>query len=156
MPCTRCGSEQPGKNGLMRGNQRYECLACGYKYTDGAGMAYPVEKRALALKRYLEGLGLRAVGRVLAVSNVPVLRWVRAYGQRAEQQAAQAPAQAVRVGEVNEVPRSVGEKKRLLGRARGRPGTKAGVACGSRGPRPGNGGPAVRLAGAPLIPARLL
>ncbi|WP_176132997.1 helix-turn-helix domain-containing protein [Hymenobacter sp. CRA2] len=40
-------------------------------------MAHPDEKRQLALKLYLEGMGLRAIGRVLDVSNVTVMRWVR-------------------------------------------------------------------------------
>ncbi|OON69206.1 hypothetical protein B0919_10850 [Hymenobacter sp. CRA2] len=31
----------------------------------------------MALKLYLEGMGLRAIGRVLDVSNVTVMRWVR-------------------------------------------------------------------------------
>jgi len=115
MHCSRCGSAQSCKNGLMRGKQRYRCLACGYNYTGGAGVAYPDEKRQLALKLYLEGLGLRAIGRVLAVSNVTVMRWVRAYGQRAEQQAASAPAQAVRIGEVDELHSYVGRKKTPAG-----------------------------------------
>jgi transposase-like protein len=99
----------------MRGKQRYQCLACGYNYTGGAGVAYPVEKRELALKLYLEGMGFRAIGRVLDVSNVTVLRWVRAYGQRAEQQAAEAPPQAVRIGEVDELHSYVGQKKTPVG-----------------------------------------
>jgi len=115
MECTRCGSESSCKNGLMRGKQRYRCLACGYNYTGGAGMAHPDEKRQLALKLYLEGMGLRAIGRVLNVSNVTVLRWVRAYGQRAEQQAAEAPRQAVRIAEVDELHRYVGHKKTPAG-----------------------------------------
>ena len=58
----------------MRGQQRYRCLACGYHYTGGAGMAYPDEQKQLALQLYLEGLGLRAIGWGLEVSNVTVLR----------------------------------------------------------------------------------
>jgi transposase-like protein len=99
----------------MRGKQRYRCLACGYHYTGGTGMAYPDEQKQLALQLYLEGMGLRAIGRVLDVSNVTVLRWVRAYGQWAEQQAAQAPAQAVRIAEVDELHSYVGQKKTPAG-----------------------------------------
>ena len=115
MECTRCGSDSNRKNGLMRGKQRYRCLACGYNYTGGTRFGYPDEKRQLALRLYLEGMGLRAIGRVLDVSNVTVLRWVRAYGQRAEQQAAQAPAQVVHVGEVDELHSYVGHKKTPAG-----------------------------------------
>jgi transposase-like protein len=95
-------------------------LACGYNYTGGTTGAYPEEKRQLALKLYLEGMGLRAIGRVLDVSNVTVMRvtvmrWVRAYGQRAEQQAAQALGQAVRIAEVDELHSYVGHKKTPAG-----------------------------------------
>lgn len=52
---------------------------------------------------------------MLDVSNVTVLRWMRAYGQRAQQQAADAPAQAVRIGEVDELHSYVGQKKTPAG-----------------------------------------
>ena len=99
----------------MRGKQRYRCLPRGYNYTGGAGVAYPDEKRHLALKLYLEGMGLRAIGRVLDVSNVTVLRWMRIYGKRAEQQATEAPAQAVCIAEVDELHRYGGQKKTPAG-----------------------------------------
>ena len=115
MECTRCGSESSCKNGLMRGKPRYRCLACGYNYTGGTRMAYPEEKKQLALRLYLEGMGLRAIGRVLDVSNVPGLRWVRTYGQRAAPQAAEAPAQAVHIAEVDEWHSYVARKKTPAG-----------------------------------------
>ncbi|GAB2943288.1 hypothetical protein GCM10027048_04890 [Hymenobacter coalescens] len=99
----------------MRGKQRYRCVACGYNYTGGTGVAHADEKRQLALKLYLEGMGLRAIGWVRDVSNVTVLRWMRAYGQRAQQQAAEAPAQAVRIAEVGELHSYMGQKKTPAG-----------------------------------------
>ena len=35
----------------------------------------------MALNLYLEGMGLRAIGRILKVSNVTVLYWIRSIGQ---------------------------------------------------------------------------
>jgi transposase-like protein len=100
----------------MRGKQRSRCLACGYHDTGGAGGAYPDEPRQLALQRYLEGMGLRASGRGLGVSNGPVMRWGSAYGQRAEQQAAAAAApQPVRLAEGDEWHRYGGQKKTPAG-----------------------------------------
>ncbi|WP_460677763.1 helix-turn-helix domain-containing protein, partial [Hymenobacter coalescens] len=107
--------ESSCKNGRMNGKQRYRCRSCGYNYTGGVGTGYPVEQRQVALKLYLEGLGFRAIGRVLDVSNVTVMRWVRAYGQRAQQQAADAPAQAVRIAEVDELHSYVQRKKTPAG-----------------------------------------
>jgi hypothetical protein len=35
----------------------------------------------MALKLYLEGMGFRGTGRILGVSNVTVLNWIRDFGQ---------------------------------------------------------------------------
>ena len=40
-----------------------------------------MSKRKMAVQMYLEGMGFRAIGRVLEVSNVSVLRWVRQAAQ---------------------------------------------------------------------------
>jgi len=34
---------------------------------------------------YLEGLGFRSIGRILGVSNVSVLKWIREFGQKAQE-----------------------------------------------------------------------
>ncbi|NQY01320.1 MAG: IS1 family transposase, partial [Flavobacteriaceae bacterium] len=39
------------------------------------------EKRLMALKLYLEGMGFRGTGRVLGVSNVTALNWIRNFGE---------------------------------------------------------------------------
>jgi transposase-like protein len=79
MICKRCGGNDSHKNGMMNGKQRYRCKSCGFNYTTGF-RGKPVELRQQALKLYLEGMGFRAIGRMLDVSNVTVLNWVRAYG----------------------------------------------------------------------------
>jgi transposase-like protein len=84
MICKRCGGNDSHKNGMMNGKQRYRCKSCGFNYTTGF-RGKPVELRQQALKLYLEGLGFRAIGRLLGVSNVTVLNWVRAYGLRSRQ-----------------------------------------------------------------------
>jgi hypothetical protein len=71
---------------MMNGKQRYRCKVCGFNYTTGF-RGKPIELRQEALKLYLDGMGFRAIGRVLNVSNVTVLNWVRANGS-----AARAPA----------------------------------------------------------------
>ncbi|WP_413617047.1 helix-turn-helix domain-containing protein [Hymenobacter latericus] len=121
MTCTRCGSGSSCKNGRMNGEQRYRCRLCGYNYTCGTGTGYSVEHRQLALRLYLEGMGLRAIGRVLDVSNVTVLRWMRAYGRRAEQQAAEAPGRTCASARWTSCTAMPSLKKRLLGLASRRP-----------------------------------
>ena len=63
----------------MQEHQRYKCKSCGFSFTKGY-RGKPAELKQQALKLYLEGMGFRAIGSVLAVSNVTVLNWVRAYG----------------------------------------------------------------------------
>ena len=65
----------------MNGKQRYRCKSCGFNYTTGF-RGKPIELRQRALQLYLDGLGFRAIGRIVGVSNVTVLNWVRAYGLR--------------------------------------------------------------------------
>ena len=57
MECTRCKSDKIVNNGKVRGKQR------------------------MAIHLYLENMGFRAIGRVIEVSNVAVLKWIRAAGE---------------------------------------------------------------------------
>ena len=70
MACPRCGSAAYCKNGIIQGRQRYRCKQCQYNYTvvQSSHVKSP-ETRQLALNLYLEGLGFRAIGRILKVSN---------------------------------------------------------------------------------------
>jgi transposase len=80
---------------MMNGKQRYRCKTCGFNFTTGF-RGKPMEVRQQALKLYLEGLGYRAIGRELNVSNVTVLNWVRAFGLGARSKAAKADAPALK------------------------------------------------------------
>lgn len=77
MECKACGSLQRVKIGFQAGKQRYRCKDCGKTFTQGSQRGYSVEIKQKALALYLEGLGFRAIGRLLGVSNVAVLNWVR-------------------------------------------------------------------------------
>ena len=64
----------------------------------------------------IEGLGFRAIGRVLKVSNVSVLNWIRAAGElvRAYHEE-KAPPEQVDVIELDEMWHFVGKKKEKYG-----------------------------------------
>ena len=68
--------------------------------------------RKLALQLYLEGLGFRSIGRVLGVSNVTVLNWIRAFG---EQVAELRGSEQVVYAEIDEMHTYVGQKKAING-----------------------------------------
>ncbi len=98
----------------MQGHQRYKCKGCGFSFTKGY-KGKPIALRQQALNLYLEGMGFRAIGRMLAVSNVTVLNWVRAYGQKAEQLLDEQESQKVKTVELDELHTYIGRKKTIAG-----------------------------------------
>jgi len=61
--------------------QRYECKICRCNFTQSRKHGYSLEKRLTALKLHLEGMGFRGTSRILGVSDVTVLNWIRNFGQ---------------------------------------------------------------------------
>jgi transposase-like protein len=59
---------------------RYQCKRCTHNFTI-AKLQHGIEQQyvALCLKLYLEGLGFRAIERVVGVSHVRVINWVKKY-----------------------------------------------------------------------------
>ena len=85
MDCPRCGSSKSTKAGFVGNRQRFKCKECHYLYTvSEKSTAKPMALKRFALHLYLEGMGFRSIGRVLGVSNVSVLKWIRAFGKQAE------------------------------------------------------------------------
>lgn len=78
--CPKCQSDQVVKSGVVKGRQRYNCKKCHYFFTvlkDGKQIdPYYVIK---ALQLYIEGVSLREIERLIGVSHVSVMNWVRKY-----------------------------------------------------------------------------
>ncbi len=78
--CPNCLSTSYIKAGIINNRQRYKCKDCNYYFTvnklgkkiDG----YYVNK---ALQLYLEGLTYREIERILGVSHVSIMNWVKKY-----------------------------------------------------------------------------
>lgn len=81
MHCGKCGSATYHKSGFTNGKQRYKCKDCGYYFTRSYGRGMPPDKKLQALQLYKEGVGFRAIGRIIGVSNVTVLKWMKKIGQ---------------------------------------------------------------------------
>jgi transposase-like protein len=82
MKCPFCDSAENTKSGFVNGGkQRYKCKGCKRMFTERSPRCYDISVRLQALKLYREGMGFRAIGRVLKVSNVTVLKWIRAMGK---------------------------------------------------------------------------
>jgi transposase-like protein len=109
MDCPRCGSFEYVKDGFAKGRQRYQCKHCGRRYTvTQRSGEIPPETRQLAIDMYLEGLGFRAIGRLLKVSHTAVLNWVKKAGKTVS---LSAENESVEVAELDEMHTYVGQKK---------------------------------------------
>jgi transposase-like protein len=79
--CPKCDSEYFIKSGVVNNRQRYHCKSCGYYFTvfkEGKRIdSYYVTK---ALQLYLEGISYREIERILGISHVSVMNWVRQHG----------------------------------------------------------------------------
>ena len=65
----------------MKGRQRYKCKGCGYNYTvDYEKTSAKDKKMRFALALYLEGLGFHSIARLLDVSHVTVMNWIKKFG----------------------------------------------------------------------------
>ena len=112
MECPKCQqTDSQIKDGYTTaGSQRYRCRQCGCRYTPEAKeRGYSDEVRLEAVRMYLEGLSLRAIGRVLRVNHQSAANWIHAH-------ASQLPAaplpEDVEVAELDEMFTFVGSKKK--------------------------------------------
>ena len=79
MYCPKCWSEKKVKNGFKNDKQRYKCKECWCNYSKSYLWRVEFNKKVEALKLYLEWLWFRAIWRILWVSNVSVLNWIRMF-----------------------------------------------------------------------------
>ena len=94
------------KNGFnASGTQRYRCQSCERKYTpEPKEHGYPNEMRQQALRMYVDGMGLRKIGRHLGIHHKTVMLYAKQLPD------ADLPGD-VRVVEMDELFTFVGEKK---------------------------------------------
>ncbi|QNK77622.1 IS1 family transposase [Winogradskyella sp. PAMC22761] len=78
--CPNCSSDQYVKSGIVNKRQRFKCKKCNYYFTvNKIGKKiddYYVNK---SLQLYLEGLTYREIERILGISHVSVMNWVKKY-----------------------------------------------------------------------------
>jgi transposase-like protein len=78
--CPKCQSEVLIKSGVVKGRQRYKCKGCNYSFTvlkeSKQIDPYYVIK---ALQLYIEGVTYREIERILGISHVTVMNWVKKY-----------------------------------------------------------------------------
>src|SRR3954454_19462313 len=77
--CKRCGSEAHVKNGLMRGQQRYRCKACGLNFTDTPPRGKPLALKVAAVLLYVSGLSMNRTAKLLGVSTPTIQAWLEQF-----------------------------------------------------------------------------
>lgn len=113
MRCSKCGSESNVKNGYTKGRQRYRCKVCGNNYSvEQKSTAKGASEKRRALMLYLEGLGFHSIGRILGVSHVSVIRWIKQYGSQLTEIKNEPPVDII---EIDEMHSYIGSKKTVVG-----------------------------------------
>ena len=113
MKCSKCQSENKIRNGIVRNVQRYKCKECGNNFSiDYSQVAERDRRRRFGLAMYLEGLGFHSIARLLNVSHVSVINWVKKYGSELSKIRNPKPVQVM---ELDELHSYVGSKKTING-----------------------------------------
>ncbi|HAA14690.1 MAG TPA: hypothetical protein DCE41_24585 [Cytophagales bacterium] len=82
--CPRCESQQVIKSGIVNDRQRFKCKKCQYYFTvNKLGKQIDTYYVTKALQLYLEGVSYREIERILGVSHVSVMNWVKKYKVKA-------------------------------------------------------------------------
>lgn len=78
--CPKCNSLDVSRNGIVKERQRFKCKKCNYNFTvDKIGKGISSYYVIKALQLYIEGVSFREIERLLGVSHVSVMNWVKKY-----------------------------------------------------------------------------
>lgn len=76
--CPQCQSKKIIKSGIVNQRQRYRCKDCNYNFTvNKIGKQIDEYYVTKALQLYLEGLSYREIERILGISHVSVMNWIK-------------------------------------------------------------------------------
>lgn len=78
--CPKCNSPEYVKSGVVQNRQRYKCRRCKYHFTvQKQGKRIDDYYVTKALQLYVEGISYREIERILGISHVSVMNWVKTY-----------------------------------------------------------------------------
>jgi len=78
--CPRCDAYQVVKSGIVQQRQRFKCKKCNYYFTvSKVGKQIDNYYVIKALQLHIEGVSYREIERLLGVSHVSVINWVKKY-----------------------------------------------------------------------------
>ena len=111
-PCPKCQSIEVVKNGKVQGKQRYKCKSCSLQFTRLTPRGRPAQEKAMAVTLYTLGLSIRAIARLIGVSQTGVLKWIKTFAKTHYEKP--APGDAIIV-ELDEMWHYLGSKKTSYG-----------------------------------------
>jgi transposase len=100
--CFQCGGARCVKSGFMQGQQRYKCKGCGYHFINKPRRGHSQATIGLAVWLYLSGLSQRRIARLIGVSPVAVLKWIKNFALKKAPKPV-PPAGGVAVVELDEM-----------------------------------------------------
>lgn len=78
--CPKCNSNSLVKSGIVQDRQRYKCKNCNYHFTvQKLGKKIDDYYVVKAIQLYVEGISYREIERILGISHVSVMNWIKAY-----------------------------------------------------------------------------
>ncbi|NJO03550.1 MAG: IS1 family transposase [Bacteroidia bacterium] len=78
--CPRCQSQKIVRSGVVKNRQRYLCKECQYHFSvNKLGKQIDNYYVIKALQLYIEGVSYREIERILGISHVSVMNWVKKY-----------------------------------------------------------------------------
>ncbi len=78
--CPKCSHENVVKSGVIKDRQRFKCKSCNYYFTvQKLGKQVDDYTVIKALQLYIEGVSYREIERLLGISHVSVMNWVKKY-----------------------------------------------------------------------------
>ena len=80
--CKYCSSTKINKSGKQNNKQRYLCRRCKRTFIMEEDNRYKLDKydinkRKMAITMYINNVGIRSIERILNVSNVLILNWIK-------------------------------------------------------------------------------
>lgn len=112
--CPKCQSDEIIKSGVINHRQRFYCKKCQYYFTvNKIGKKIDDYYVIKALQLYLEGVTYREIERLLGVSHVSVMNWVKKYKIKAPEMYDYRPTYKILNHE--ELQKTLAEKSFLAG-----------------------------------------